>query len=77
MNFVTIRDILEHLQRGDSDKELKDKELIAFIFDATKPRKVQGTGDYMQTLKIMDGSYNGYLTLFFFTKDYDECGPFD
>jgi hypothetical protein len=31
----------------------------------------------MQTIKIMDDSYNGYLTLFYFFKTIDEAGPFD
>ncbi|CAK71351.1 unnamed protein product (macronuclear) [Paramecium tetraurelia] len=75
--IVTIQNILEALQTDDAEKQLRKKKLFAFIIDASKPKRLHGQGDYMQMIKIMDDSYNGYLTLFYFFKSLSEAAPLD
>ncbi|CAD8054216.1 unnamed protein product [Paramecium primaurelia] len=75
--IVTIKNILEALQTDEAEKQLRKKKLFAFIIDASKPKRLQGQGDYMQMIKIMDDSYNGYLTLFYFFKSLSDAAPLD
>ncbi|CAD8051426.1 unnamed protein product [Paramecium sonneborni] len=75
--IVTIQNILEALQTDEAEKQLRKKKLFAFIVDASKPKRLQGQGDYMQMIKVMDDSYNGYLTLFYFFKSLSDAAPLD
>ncbi|KAM3132953.1 hypothetical protein pb186bvf_014949 [Paramecium bursaria] len=74
--IVQIRDVVDALFAEQANQLLRKSKLFGIIIDVSRPKR-HASGDFMQMVKLIDETFDGYLTLFFFYKSLNDIAPLD